>query len=146
MPLTRTHTWDTRELTQFLRERDRVPFSWGTIDCCLTPADAILAMTGTDIADDFRGKYSTEVEAFRLIREVTGGSTVADAAAHCAAKHGLVEWPSPLLAQRGDLVVIQDADRLIAGIVDLNGRHVVSAGAEGLKRLPASAVTRAWKV
>jgi hypothetical protein len=109
-------------------------------------ANAILAFTGTDIADDFRGKYSTELGAFRLIKTVTGGTSVEDAAAYCASKHGLTEWSSPKLAQRGDLVVIQDGDQLIAGIVHLNGRHVISIGAEGLKRLPQSAVKRAWKV
>jgi hypothetical protein len=146
MPLTRTQDWDTRELDAFLREQEKAPFQWGVNDCCLMAANAIQAFTGTDIADDFRGKYTTELEAFRLIKTVTGGTSVEDAAAYCAQKHALTEWHSPKLAQRGDLVVIQDGEQVIAGIVHLSGRHVISIGVNGLKRLPLNAVKRAWKV
>ncbi|WP_263378698.1 DUF6950 family protein [Granulicella paludicola] len=146
MPIKRTEHWATRELDQYLRDHAKDEFRWGVQDCCLFAANSIEAMTGVDIADDFRGKYNTQAQAFALIKSLTGGATVADAAAHCATKHGLTEWSSPLLAQRGDLVVIQDGDQLIAGIVHLNGRHVISIGAGGLKRLSIRNVTRAWKV
>jgi hypothetical protein len=146
MALTRTPHWATRELDQFLINNAKTPFQWGVLDCCLFAASAIQAFTGTDIADDFRGKYSTQTSAFALIKTVTGGTTVEDAAVYCATKHGLTEWSTPLLAQRGDLVVIQDGDQLIAGIVHLNGRHVISIGESGLKRLPLKAAKRAWHV
>jgi hypothetical protein len=124
---------------------------WGANDCALFAADAIEAMTGVDIAADFRGKYHDEASALALIHSITGGSTVADAAAYCAAQHGLVEWtqpdpgtpgsrlPAPLLARRGDLVVLPDAGRIIAGVVHLNGRDVAVVGEAGLKRIPAAA-------
>src|SRR6185437_11886108 len=99
MPLTRTKHWATRELHRFLLSRAQVPFAWGVNDCCLFPADAIHAMTGVDIAAGFRGKYHDQAGAFALIRSVTGGSTVADAAAWCAQKHGLRERIHPLMAQ-----------------------------------------------
>jgi hypothetical protein len=54
--------------------------------------------------------------------------------------------PAPLFARRGDLVVIEDVGRTIAGVVHLNGRDVVSVGAAGLKRLPLNTVKRAWRV
>jgi hypothetical protein len=146
MPLIRTAHWATREFDKFLRDNEKTPFQWGFSDCCLMSANAIQAFTGTDIADDFRGKYTTQLGAFQLIKTVTGGTTVADAAAYCATKHGLPEWPTPLLAQRGDLVVVQDGDDLIAGVVHLNGRHVISIGVDGLKRLPLTAAKRAWQV
>jgi hypothetical protein len=145
MALKRSVSWQTRELHEFFKSAD-APFEWGANDCCLFPANGILAMTGTDIAADFRGKYHDEASAFALIREIAGGETVADAAAWCAAKFELQEWPRPLFAQRGDLVVLEDAGRLIAGIVALTGRHVRSVGPDGLKWLPLSAVVRAWKV
>ena len=146
MALTRTPHWATREFDQFLLEQETTPFEWGVSDCCLMAANAIEAFTGTDLADDFRGKYTDQAGAFALIAAVTGGTTVEHAAEYCATKHGLVEWPAPLLAQRGDLVVIDDAGQLIAGVVHLNGRHAVTIGAEGLKRFPLEAVKRAWKV
>ena len=64
----------------------------------------------------------------------------------------MTEWlskdgkPLPLMARRGDLVVVEDAGRLIAGLVHLNGSWAVSVGAAGLKLLPLNAVRRAWKV
>lgn len=144
--LKRTQHWATREFHAYLLESARTPFAWGSNDCCLYPANAILAFTGMDIAADFRGKYSDEQSAFALIESVTGGKTVADAAAHCATQHGLQEWPKPLFAQRGDLVVLQNGSNLIAGVVHLNGRHVVSMAHGGPVRLPITAVTRAWHV
>ncbi len=152
MALKRSVSWQTRELHEFFQQREGQPFAWGVNDCCLFPADAILAMTGVDLAEDFRGRYTDEASAFALIAEITGGSTVADAAAWCAAKFELPEWvdgegvPRPLFAQRGDLVVVKDAGRLIAGVVALTGRHVRTVGEEGLKWLPLSAVVRAWKI
>jgi hypothetical protein len=146
-----------RSLDTFLLARRSVPFAWGSNDCALFAADAILAHTGIDIAADFRGKYSDEAGAFALIRSVTGAGTnpataVGDVAAWCAQRFGLVEWaspdgkPLPLHAQRGDLVVMENGGVLIAGIVHLNGRHLVSMAESGPVRLPLSAARRAWKV
>lgn len=128
-----------------------MPFVWGTNDCCLFPADAIKAFTGVDIASDFRGKYTDEASAFELIPWITGhevdrASAVEDAAVYCAQKAELKEWPGPLFAQRGDLVVIANGETTIAGVVHLNGRHVISVGQSGLLRLPLRSVKRAWRV
>ena len=149
--LKRQENWDTRGFHEFLLARAKMPFAWGSNDCALFAADAVLAITGTDIAGDFRGKYTDEAGAFALIASVTGKGTdpaaaVGDAAAWCAEKAGLVELKQVLMAQRGDLVVIPDAGRLIAGVVHLSGRHVVSVGEAGLKRLPIMDVVRAWRV
>lgn len=148
MALTRVEHWATRAYHTFLLERAHAPFVWGRQDCALFAADGVLALTGVDIAADFRGQYTDEVSAFAAIARVTGvvHGAVADAAAYCAAKHGLVEWKYPLMAQRGDLVVLEESGRLIAGLVHLNGRHLVCAGENGLHRLPISAVLRAWHV
>lgn len=153
----RKHSWETGEFHDFLQARAAEPFVWGANDCCLFPADAILAFTGYDLAEPFRGRYTDEESAFALIRELTGNDTdpasaVADAAEFCAARAGLREWakddgtPLPLFARRGDLVVIEDAGRLIAGVMGLNGRHALTVGQDGLRRLPHSAVRRAWSV
>jgi hypothetical protein len=146
MPLTRTEHWDTREFHSFLLDHAEDPFAWGTNDCCLFPANAIKSFTGVDLAADFRGKYTDEVSAFVSIREVANGATVGDAAAYCAGKYGLQEWDFPKKARRGDLVVIEQPGGIIAGVVHLNGRHVISVGEGGLVRLPITAVKRAWAV
>jgi hypothetical protein len=146
MPLTRIQHWATRAYHTFLLERAHAPFAWGTHDCALFAADGVQAITGVDIAAAFRGKYTDEAGALAAIKSITGGSTVADAAAWCAAQHGILELPRPLFAQRGDLVVLEDAGRLIAGLVHLSGRHIVAAGESGLKRISISKVKRAWHV
>jgi hypothetical protein len=146
MPLKRTPHWATREFHDYLLAAKDRPFEWGQHDCCLSAANAIQSFTGVDLASDFRGLYTDEASAFALINTVTGGTTVADAAAYCANKHGLVERPKPLFAQRGDLVVIANGDTLIAGVVHLSGRHVVSVNDGGMVRLPISKVTRSWAV
>ncbi len=138
--------WDTRGYHHFLRERAHAPFEWGKHDCALFAADGVEAITGVDIAADFRGKYFDEAGAMALIQSVTGGATVADAAAWCAEKHGLKEWPKPLFAQRGDLVVFQaPTGDLVAGLVHLAG-HIVAVGESGLYRFPISKTLRAWHV
>jgi hypothetical protein len=156
MPLQKKWDWE-RAFDDFLQARAEALFAWGSNDCALFAADAIEAITGTDIAAVFRdengrGKYATELGAFQTIQAVTGGSTVPDAAVYCAAKFGMVEWadasgkPLPLFAQRGDLVVIQNGSNQIAGVVHLNGKHVVSVSETGPVRLPVAAIVRAWHV
>lgn len=144
--ITRAQHWATRSFHEFLISRAKTPFTWGSHDCALFAADGILAMTGVDIAADFRGQYHDESSALEAIKSIAGGTTIADAAAYCAAKHGLVEWQFPLMAQRGDLAVLEESGRLIAGLVHLNGRHIVCAGESGLHRLPITDIKRAWHV
>lgn len=146
MPLTRTPHWDTRGYHQFLLTNHRSPFVWGQHDCCTFAANAIQSFTNVDIATDFRGKYTDEASAFALIKTITGGTTVADALAYCANKHDLIEHPHALQAKRGDLVAINNVGTLIAGLVHLNGRHVVTVNENGLVRLPITAVVRSWGV
>ena len=146
MPLTRTPHWDTREFHDWLLGNAETPYRYGTFDCCLMPADAIRSFTGVDLAADVRGRYTDVPSSLAVIAEVCGGNSTEDAVAWCAVKHELKEWPGPLFAQRGDLVLLEDAGRLIGGVVHLNGRHCVAAGVTGLKVLPLGAIRRAWKI
>ena len=146
MALKRQKHWATRAYHQFLMGRAKTPFAWGKHDCALFAADGVEAMTGVDIGADFRGKYTDQPGAMALIKKLTGGSTVADAAAWCAGKHGLVEWEHPRCAQRGDLVVFQaPTGELVAGLVHLAG-CIVAVGEGGLYRFPISKVLRGWRV
>ena len=151
MALKRTEKWDIEEFDKHLNEHASKPFVWGENDCALSAANAILSFTGVDLAAEFRGAYTDKRTAFAAIRRITGGSTIADAAAWCAEKHGLVEYEYPLMAQRGDLVVMaqnaEDAeDKLMAGVVHLSGAHMVTVGEGGLVRISILNVRRAWKV
>jgi hypothetical protein len=147
--LVRVAHWATRAYHTFLLERAHTPFAWGTNDCASFAADGILAMTGVDIAADFRGKYTDESSALEAIKTIAGGTTIADAAAYCAAKHNLAEWKYPLLAKRGDLVVFTAGGRLQAGLMHLTGRHVVAPGDKGLNLMEVgfvAAIARSWHV
>ena len=144
--LKRARHWETRAFAQFLAARAKMPFAWGTNDCALFCADGILALTGVDIAAAFRGKYADEASALAAIQIVCGGSTVADAAAWCAAQHGLAAWDKPLHAQRGDLVIAQNAAGPTAALVHLSGACLVTAGEGGTVRLPLRSILRAWHV
>ena len=152
MTIKRSQHWLTQEFDTSLKESQHTPFKWGSNDCCLFAANAIQAMTGVDIADDFRGKYTDEISAFALIKTVTGGTTVADAAAHCASKHGLTEWldksnkPLPLMAKRGDLVVVTNGTNVIAGVVDQSGKYVAAMSETGIIRISIRSIQRAWHV
>lgn len=147
MSLTRNEHWATRGLHDFLLSRKDTPFTWGENDCCMFAADAIQATTGIDIAADFRGRYNDADSALAAIESVTGGKSVEDAAAYCASKHGLIELHEPLMAQRGDLVLVDDPTQgTIAGIVHLNGRHVAVVGERGLKARSIRHIKRAWRV
>lgn len=144
MPLQRVQHWAERPFDEFLLERAHAPFAWGVQDCAMFAADGVLAVTGVDIADDFRGKYASEDEAFALIQSVTGGEGIRAAAAWCAAKHGLVQREHPLMAQRGELVLVEESGREIAGLVHLSGRFVVCAGEAGLVRVPLRQIKVAY--
>lgn len=148
--LKRKQHWATQAFHEFLLARANTSFVWGTADCCTFCADGILAMTGVDIDADFRGRYTDEASAMSVIAKATGISnpTVADGAAYCADKYQLPEWTYPLMAQRGDLVLVEDAGRLIAGLVHLSGRHIVAAGTDGLKKIliTKTNIKRAWRV
>lgn len=146
MPLQRTQHWATRSYHRFLLDRAHAPFAWGKNDCALFSADAVQSITGVDIAAEFRGKYADKDSALALIKRICNGSTVADAAAHCAARHGLAEHKSPLLAKRGDLVIVNDGGNPISGVIHLNGRHVVVMAEAGWKLTSIQNVKRAWAI
>jgi hypothetical protein len=149
MPLQRQKHWATRAYHQFLVDRAQAPFAWGVNDCATFAADGIKAITGIDIAEDFRGKYEDEASAMAAIRNICAlpeglKPTAADAAAYCARKHGLKEWPRALCAQRGDLVIFRaPTGALVAGLVHLSGQ-IVAVGEKGLYLFPISKALRAW--
>ncbi len=124
--------------------KQRNPFR-GTNDCSLFVADAIVAITGADVATDYRGKYDSKESAFLLIRQLTGGSTVEDVAEHEFPKHDFKEVPV-LFAQRGDAVLLDGDEGLALGIVHLDGKHALFVSTNGLNKIELSKCKRAWRV
>lgn len=138
----RVENWH-RRLDDVLRAAAERPFSWGENDCCLFAADCVASLTGRDFASDVRGKYSTANGALRVLRDHFSG----DVAATVTAIFGQPIAVSQ--AQRGDIVAVAGDyvgfDHAL-GVVDLSGRRIAVLTAEGLKRLPRSAASLAWRV
>lgn len=94
----RNRDWTTR-LHDTIKAAIERPFSWGEYDCCLFAADCSLAVCGKDPAAEYRGKYTTEVGAKRLLKK----------------QHGSLEaaWDAyfirvpPAFIQRGDVALYE---------------------------------------
>lgn len=145
MPLTRDQKWE-RKLHDYIESKRSAAFAYGSCDCALFTCDGIQAMTGTDIAAEFRGKYTTELGAAKVIKQVTGGSTVEDVADYVTKQFDMKEWPGVLYAQRGDAVIFDMPEGPTLGLVYLDGRHAVFIGSQGLRRQPVKQCRRAWRV
>ena len=92
--------WQQR-FAAVVKEYQRAAFAWGEHDCCLFACDCIHALTGVDPADGYRGTYSTQLQAYKFIREFSGGD-VGDVARIMTGRLGFIEV-KPVFAQRGDI-------------------------------------------
>jgi len=129
--------WPER-LAELIEARRHVPFAWGSNDCCLFAADAVLACTGEDPAADWRGRYSTEAEALALMDSNLGLYGLARAIQRA---RQAPRCP-PSLAQRGDIALIIQADMPTMAVVV--GEDVAAPSLDGLKFVPLALAERAW--
>lgn len=136
----RYEDWPSRLNAIICEALDR-PFAYGEHDCSLFAADVVLALTGVDPAQQFRGKYRTEQAAYRLLARSGGLAAVAQSVAR---EHGF-EPVLPTLAQRGDVVLFHNDGRPTLGVVDLAGR-IAAPGPQGLAFLPITEAIMAWRV
>lgn len=139
----RFEDWPTL-LDQFLLERKSEPFVWGKNDCCLFACDAVLRMTGIDLAKDFRGKYDSQLDAMKAIKKF-GAKSVGDLADTIASKHGIVSLVSTY-AQRGDVALLDLEYGESLGIVSLNGCEIWVPGTDKIEVVPTMKALRAWRI
>jgi hypothetical protein len=66
-------------LRDLVQRRRHVPFAWGSADCCLWAADAVLATIGRDPAADLRSRYSSARGALRLLAQHGGMASLVTA-------------------------------------------------------------------
>ena len=69
--MTRLKDWEQR-LSRLILDSLERPFEWGQHDCALWISNAVLAMTGSDPAEHYRGTYSTARGAWRRLMQVDG--------------------------------------------------------------------------
>lgn len=134
-------------------------------------ADAIHAMTGTDIAAPLRG-YSSRAEALAKIaifaerfrpnhpgnestnshsqeegkhRDFGNGNPIHDGIVALAQANAMTEIPMTH-AKRGDMALIPRARDFSMGIVSLNGSRLTIAMRRGVAEVPLDRACRAWRV
>lgn len=144
--LTRVPKWPAA-LDAFLLANAAREFQYGDWDCCLFVADAIQAMTGTDIAAKFRGEYESRKEALQVGEEFCGAASIKAIVESVTAEYGMEPIPMNL-ARRGDMVAIsrQNGRDLSLGIVSLTGRDILIAGKVGWGPIHIERGARAWRV
>lgn len=144
--MTRPFDWPERMIDAIAARRD-TPFAWGSQDCALFACDVAKAVCGVDFAAPLRGRYSTGIGAARVLKSFAGSDAkecgLEAAVEKIAAGHDRPEV-APLMAQRGDLVLLDTLAGPALGICI--GEHVATAGPEGVALLPLADVTRAWRV
>jgi hypothetical protein len=146
--LQRIDGWE-RLLGLFIADHVESELVWGKNDCCLFACNSILTITGTDTATDFRNKYSTKDKAYKLLKEFAGNGLL-ETVEKLTKEFSMQEWPSPMFAQRGDLVYSEvetclGGIRGTLGIVGMNG-SIAIPGKDRLEFLPISKGARAWRV
>lgn len=133
----RMHDWMLR-FDEIVRARHRTPFQWGLHDCCMWPADCVLAITGDDPAHGFRGSYSDEAGARALVEAHGGVAGLASAV--------LGDEVPPAAARVGDIGLHETATGEGPSLCVCGGDFWFAAGARGLVMLPLEAIERAWRV
>lgn len=145
MSLQKLPDWESR-LNGWIDRAQNTPFVWGRFDCCLAMADAVLAMTGIDIAQGWRGRCTDMESAVRLVCRETGETSFIAAIDAILVRAGLRCLTSPAFACRGDVVMAEAKHGPTWGVVDLTGRRAVYAAQAGIEWAKLGLARRAWAV
>ena len=137
--MSRISGWEDRLRSYVVSVKD-TPFVWGQHDCLLFAAGCVQAVTGRDLADNYRGKYSTARQAKQLLKQITAGEGTVDAALDRVGQR----LPSVLAARRGDLVATVAGRGPCIGVVGPGGCFFVSE--RGLFRVPIRMCYAAWRI
>jgi hypothetical protein len=138
MQLIRSPGWE-RRLARVTEKHISLPGEWGVSDCLLTMADAVEAVTETDIMVKWRGKYKTEAGAAKLMKK-NGCDTVEDVL------RDFFRLPpvGRLSARRGDVGIVLQGGQPTAGYVCEYG--FAAKGPRGLTFHDLTDIVTAFKV
>lgn len=136
----RKEGWEQRLITHIEKVHNK-PFKRGQHDCALFVCNCIYEMTGCDLAEDFRGKYKTKKEAFKMLRE-KGCENLRDIA---FARTG-TPYENINFAKRGDVVLLKCGEGFSLGIVDMSGRFAVTTGENELVYKPKDEWLEVWEI
>lgn len=128
--------WPAR-LNAALRPHRGAAFEYGRHDCAILAADAVKAVTGSDPAAAWRGRYTTKAGGLRHMRRAGHADQIGLAAALFAEIH-------PSAAGAGDLAVVEGPWGPVLAVV--TGPAVAVFAPAGLAFLPLTEARRAFKV
>ena len=129
-----------RRLTDALAASRHRGFVWGSHDCWTAAATIACAVTGRDPAAALRGTYDTEEEADAVLARAGGLEALVAAA---MVEFGAPEC-DPAFAQRGDIVLVEAGNQLMAGVVA--DARIAVPGADGMHLLRLGRARRAWAI
>ncbi len=129
--------WEER-LNAVVAKHQAMPGEWGKSDCYIIADDAVEAVTGSRMYPKAL-PYKTEAGAGKKLRQ-HGFENVSEA---FAAKF---EEVGVLIAQRGDIGVIERNGQFSGGVFTGNTGFMTRSHGGPVEFLPPSAVTRAFKV
>ena len=131
----RTQDWQIR-FEAFIAERRARPFAWGSNDCAIFAADAVMAITGCDPAPAGLRAHRTEKQALRALQRHGGLIGIATAA---------LGQPTPASqAAAVDVVLSKSGKRDMLSIC--NGSTVFAPSAAGLVSLALDRDSVCWRV
>lgn len=118
------------------------PFTWDGHECVIgLCANTILAITGIDLAKEYRGKFNDARSAARLMKNM-GFENIADLVASF-----LEEYEGgPSQAKIGDIVAIPDDTVFGYGLGVVNGERVFVLSETGMGTVDLLMATRAFRV
>ncbi len=132
----RLWNWKSR-LAAFLTASAAQPYAIGHHDCALFAAGAVMAVTGHDPGDAFRGRYRSKTGGLRLVR--AAGHTD-----HIAVFAAALEEIAPSFAAPGDVaVVMHPQDGPLLGVVQ--GESIYVLGENGLGHASRALMVRAFR-
>ena len=146
MFLTRIEGWPEKLMAEVELART-IPFMWGLHDCCIFVADCVYAITGEDLAHNWRDRYYDEasMQIFLASQDLTDLTSVADA----LAAENQLEQVDPRQGRRGD---IYQFDTLLGPTLGvLVDSRIVTTAPQGTKFIHLEDIiykpnTRTWKV
>lgn len=131
--------WDIK-LSEFLKENRERDFEWGKWDCCIFANACLKAISGKDVIPKTL-KWTDEESAFKAIKEYGG---TLDKALEKAALAAGMEAVDVNFVTTGDLVVVMDENKPVAGISD--GSRVMSPSDGGYAFSLPSTIEKAWRI
>ena len=137
MMLPRVDHWE-RLLAAAIETARARPFVWGVHDCPTFAFETRMILTdGEDIAALWRGRYTTALGGQRVMRRL-GWASLEDMA------NALLGEPRPsaLLAQRGDVVLVDSG----LGFGICTGASAVGMAPAGLVTVPLTSCRLAWPI